>query len=230
MPGLSDQKFWPSYVDLMTSLFFVVFVLFIVSYRLYTKNIEEVKIKNEEIKVKAYEADKLEEIRKTISQLMNDTTLFIYEKENKRYRLALNIQFKRGKYNIVPYEVENYNETYPQIIKMGKELKIVFDSLIQKKNNDLKYKNISYLLVISGRASRDNYTMNYELSYNRALSLYKFWKSNDIVDIDSEIYQQIIDLQISGIGTGGIGRYSENEEERNRGFFIQILPKIGEFN
>lgn len=228
MKGLADQKFWPSYVDLMTSLFFVVLVLFIVSYRLYMKNIDEIKLINEEIRVKAYEADKLEEIRKTLSQLMNDSTLFVYEPEYKRYRLALNIQFKRGKFNITHFEVENYNETFTKVINIGEKLKKVLDELIIKKN-DIKFKNISYLLVISGRASIDPYPQNYELSYNRALSLYKFWKENDIVDIDSKTYQKIIDLQISGVGTGGLGRYTKSEEDKNRGFFIQIIPKIGEF-
>lgn len=228
MRGLGDNRFWPSYVDLMTSLFFVMLVLFIVSYKLYTNKLAEIEQKTEEIKVKASEAEKLEEIRKTISQLMNDSTLFIYESEFKRYRLALNIQFGPGRFTISRLDIENYDDTFQKVIDIGERLKKVLDELIIKKS-EASFKNISYLLVISGRASKDSYSRNYELSYNRALALYKFWKDNQILDIDSQEYQQIIDFQISGVGVGGLGRFKDEEEYRNRGFFIQILPKISEF-
>lgn len=227
MRNIGDNRFWPSYVDLMTSLFFVMLVLFIVSYKLYTNKLTEIQQKTDEIRIKASEAEKLEEIRKTISQLMNDSTLFIYESEFKRYRLALDIQFRPGRFSISHLDIDNYDDTFHKVIEIGERLKKVLDELIVKKSEE-SFKNISYLLVISGRASKDNYSRNYELSYNRALALYKFWKDNHILDIDSNQYQQIIDFQISGVGVGGLGRFKDDEEYRNRGFFIQILPKIGE--
>jgi len=31
------------------------------------------------------------------------------------------------------------------------------------------------VLIVEGQASKDNFTFNYELSYQRALSLMRFW-------------------------------------------------------
>lgn len=98
-------------------------------------------------------------------------------------------------------------------------------------------KDISYLMVISGSASRlkgDDEDQSSILSYNRALFLYKYWKENLGIDFDSPQYHEIIELQISGVGFGGIGRFNTpynvnnvSEEKKNQRFVISIAPKIG---
>ena len=80
----------------------------------------------------------------------------------------------------------------------------------------------------------DGYAQNYELSYERALSLVKFWSSNGIVfdDLPCEVI-------ISGSGTsskfriyperviGGDGFKKGNP--KNQRFVIHIIPKPGKF-
>ena len=103
------------------------------------------------------------------------------------------------------------------------------EALLDKKNEDAtkeRYKNISYTMIISGRASKDGpSSINYPLSYNRAYNLYLFWLK-EVCDFDSDKYREIIDLQIAGVGEGGIGRFKD--DTKNRSFFIQIIPKVGE--
>ena len=45
---------------------------------------------------------------------------------------------------------------------------------------NFEYPEIQYLLIIEGQASKDNYTQNYELSYERALALWKLWNADSI--------------------------------------------------
>jgi hypothetical protein len=76
--------------------------------------------------------------------------------------------------------------------------------------------------VIEGMASLDNYPLNYELSYKRALSLFRLWKSNGI-SFDPEVCE----IQISGSGTAGIREFFGKEEFKNQRFLIHIIPKMG---
>jgi hypothetical protein len=82
--------------------------------------------------------------------------------------------------------------------------------------------DIKYLIVIEGMASKDNYAENFELSYKRALSLYRFWIANDIL-----FNSEICEIQIAGSGTDGVREYSGRDERKNQQFLIHIVPKIG---
>lgn len=217
----NQSFFWPSYLDLMISLFFVVLVLFVGSYKLSQDRLKAV----DDLVI---EAQKARNIKTTIEQLMKEDAFFVYEPEHKRYQLNVDVQFKTGAYAIDYGKINNYYETKESLQEAGDKLHNIINSLlVNAENRPDTFGNISYLLVISGRASKDNFTGNYELSYLRALSLYKFWQQN-VADFDDPKYRQIIDLQIAGVGTGGVGRYTGAEEYKNKGFFIQIIPKVGE--
>ena len=104
----------------------------------------------------------------------------------------------------------------------------VVDNL-NKMKNDPRYKNmdITYLVVIEGMASKDNYYDNDALSYKRALSLYYLWKRNGISFEKSQC-----EVQISGSGVRGRGRFNADgrhpkDEVKNQRIMIQIVPKIG---
>jgi hypothetical protein len=71
-------------------------------------------------------------------------------------------------------------------------------------------------------SNNDKYPLNFELSYNRALSLYRLWKEEPIV-FDPEICE----IQIAGSGTDGLREFSGAEEFKNQQFLIHIVPKIG---
>lgn len=217
----------------MTALFAVVLVLFILSFKQFDEERKRFLVKQEEFK-------KIEEIKKNLEVLMDDKSFFIYEKDYKRYRLSQEIKFYKNKFEIDKNSIENYDITYNQLLQTGNKLKSVINTLKEKKDNDSSMKELSYLLIISGRSSDlpgDDRKFNYELSYRRAYSLYNFWIDN--IDFDNEEYHKLLDFQISGNGTGGIGRMSNRNESgqfepelemRNQSFLIQIIPKIGELD
>ena len=83
------------------------------------------------------------------------------------------------------------------------------------------HEEYQYLLIIEGQASLDSYSMNYQLSYERALSLMKFWNEKGLS------FGNNCEIQISGSGDGKIDTKSprEKEEAHNQRFLIHILPK-----
>lgn len=193
--------FWISYSDLMTSLFFVMLVLFVVTVG-YLKSI--VDATNEQL-------EKIQELQTAVQKL--PVEYFQYQPQYKRFKLNKQIQFDRGKSDIKT-EYDSY------LIEVGNSITKLIDDL----NNNEEYKkfDIKYLVVIEGMASKDKYSLNYELSYERALSLYKFWKINGIT-----FAPQACEIQISGSGIEGIREYSGNHEYKNQQFLIHIIPKMG---
>ncbi len=82
-------------------------------------------------------------------------------------------------------------------------------------------------LSFEGMASKNNYGLNFELSYERALSLYKLWKAK----ITGIIFNpRFCEIQIAGSGMEGIRQYSGDKEYINQQFLIQIIPKMGKIS
>lgn len=213
-----ESFFWVSYSDMMTSLFFIMLLLFLLS----TGGMYILKRKADADKQATQkELDKIDEIREAANQL--PTQYFILD-ENKRWSLKQEYapKFAAGDYNI-----RAKNDTTP-LLKVGEALMSVVDNLNRKKNDPEYNKlDISYLVVIEGMASKDKYYDNNRLSYSRALSLYDLWKTNEIDFENSQC-----EVQISGSGVRGLGRYnsdgSEPEKEAwNQRILIQIIPKLG---
>jgi hypothetical protein len=216
-----NDFFWPSFTDLMTSLFFIMLVLFVL------KKIElekQIKVAKNKVKI-------IETVEANLKPLKTDNELFTYEEDFNRFKLAFNVKFKANKHRILlDTDLENPIQTRAKIKNAGLKLKQVIDQLKKNKDNDSTLSNVSYIIVIAGYASKDLNTKtmvhNYNLSYLRALNLWAYWKYNVGVDFESPEYKGLIDLQIAGNGWGGVGR-SEQETENQR-FLIQIFPKIGE--
>lgn len=100
--------------------------------------------------------------------------------------------------------------------------KILQDFIIKTTQSN---PHIQYLLIIEGQASKDGYAYNYELSYQRALSLKKFWEDNGLNFNDKNC-----EVLICGSGDGrlsGTGLMRESKEVLNQRFLIHILPKPG---
>ena len=200
----SSNFFWVSFSDLMTSLFFVMMVLFVVSigYLQFQKKATERQL------------EKIEEIQTAVQQLPKK--YFSYQDKYKRFKLNKEIEFKKGS-NVINVNDNGY------LLDVGNSILQLVDSLY----NNEKYRDfdIKYQIVIEGMASKDNYQYNFELSYKRALSLYKLWKANDII-----FDPKICEIQIAGSGTDGVREYSGIEETRNQQFLIHIVPKIGKID
>jgi flagellar motor protein MotB len=203
MKSKESTFFWTSYTDLMTSLFFVMLALYVLTVATLRKK----QIATEK------ELQKIREVQEATKKL--PAQYFKYDESFKRYTLKEQIQFAA--------KSDKINESYNQyLFQLGANIKSLVNTLKAKKakynDNDIKY-----LLVIEGMASKDNYIENYQLSYLRALALYNFWKAGDqLPDPD------VCEIIISGSGTGGVGRFEGTDEYKNQRFLIQIIPKIGE--
>jgi hypothetical protein len=195
--------FWLSYSDLMTSLFFVMLVLFVLVYTMQNKMIGELGEKGREL-------DKIKEIEKTINNI--DTAYFKYDTENKKHILNMQFLFPRGSDDISSIIPDKRLD----LIKAGNIIKRLILKYPEKEN-------IKYLIVIEGQASKDNWPGNDDLSYHRAQSLIKFWEQNDI-GLNKLKSCEVI---IAGSGERGIPRTQPDIGNANQRFLITIVPKIG---
>ncbi|TDE04284.1 OmpA family protein [Flavobacterium sandaracinum] len=194
--------FWASYADLMTSLFFIMLVLFVLAVSMMKKK----AIANER------ELDKIKEIQNSVKEL--DAKYFSYQDEYKRFTLKEQIQFDPAKSDIK----EKYKK---YLLDVGENI----EALITRLQTQYKKNDIKYMIIIEGMASNDLYKDNDGLSYRRALSLLKLWENNNI-KFDSNFCE----LQVAGSGTRGVGRYTGKSERKNQQFLIQIIPKIGKID
>ena len=223
MKRTKSDFFWPSFSDLMTSLFFIMLVLYVLTYvQLKQRN----KVLENQLRI-------IKTVEANLQPLKNDKDLFEYEESYNRFKLAFDVKFQADKYAILKDgHLVNAAETRLKISEAGKKLKAVIDKLKLEKEKDPALSKVSYILVIAGYASKDfnprTMMHNYELSYFRALSLWSYWKDVEGIDFESPAYENLIDLQISGNGWGGVGRLPRNQESDNQRFLIQIFPKIGD--
>lgn len=221
----------------MTALFAVVLVLFVLSYYNLNKKKKELE---DLVKIKTEEAAILNKVKSNFKIFETEPGIFYFDTVYNRIQLKFQINFKTGYqfYHINKQDINgNFSQTKSNLDALGNKIKSIIDTFKRQKDTDPAMKDISYLMVISGSASRlkgDDEYQSSILSYNRALFLYKYWKENLGIDFDSPQYHEIIELQISGVGFGGIGRFNipynvnnVNEEKKNQRFVISIAPKIG---
>lgn len=210
----SDNKsfFWASYADLMTSLFFVMLTLFIVAIIALNRIIEEGDRVNDELRA---QIDKVNELNNATRELdANHSEYFQYYPEHKKHKLVVDVSFTLGDASMNNISVTTKND----LINTGHILQEFVNKTINSNPQ------IQYLLIIEGQASRDSYIRNYELSYERALSLKRFWEENEIV------FDKNCEVLICGSGDGrlsGTGLMREKTEKLNQRFLIHILPKPG---
>jgi hypothetical protein len=194
-----NNFFWISFADLMTSLFFLLLVLFGISIYQYRVTFKELEA--------------LKDIRKATQELPK--SYFQYDVKYKRYKLNREIQFDELS------DVINASDT-TFLKSVGKSV----ESKIDELNSNPKYKKrkIVYLIIIEGMSSRIRYDENFELSYKRAFSVYKLWKRT--LSNQSILFRpEICEIQISGSGEDGIREFSGVNEEKNQQILIHIIPK-----
>lgn len=217
MAEKKESFFWTSYSDLMTSLFFIMLTLFVLVIVLLHKRMEATEKQLEEIK-------KVEASTKELGRSRN----FAYKSEYKKYVLNVKCFFPATRYMLSDLQADTAS-----LHQAGAEIR---DFLDRNESNQ-------YLLIIEGQASRDSQALtdaNYDWSFQRALTLMKFWK--DICHIDFGVNCEI---QIAGSGdgrynfgyTGGEGtvrfrqldatlmRERGAKEIDNQRFVIHIIPK-----
>ncbi len=224
-----NNIFWISYSDLMTSLFFIMLVLFVVtigSLKIQMKDNEDIIKQNEkliaELKIRETalikEKDRLEKLlnlEKQFQPLIDDNS-FYYLPSCKKFIVKDLMGIEIFEPNMFAIKQEYIQTT----INAGNKIKDFLSSL-NKENPEL-----SYLLVIEGNMANtfdqkinkdENY--GYLTSYQRALSVYKLWLRNDI-----NFRNYNVEVMLCGSGFNGLCR--EALEDNNKRFSIQIIPKV----
>lgn len=214
-----ESFFWISYSDLMTSLFFIMLVLFVLV----------VALLHSRLKTTQTELNQIKQLNKSIEKI--DKQYFEYDSVFKRHTLK-NIQVEFPEYgfsmDMIPKDQQQ------QLIKAG--------NAIQKfmKHAQDSIPNAEYMLIIEGQSSRDYFGLepngtwkigaddknNDVLSYKRAFKLVEFWNKNGIT-FDSLPCEIIIS------GSGWRSRFREMPDKpgnkKNQRFVIHIIPKPGNF-
>ena len=207
MSNKKESFFWTSYSDLMTSLFFVMLVLFILT----------IALMHNKHKATAEQLKKVTELNNSIKQI--DTSYFVYDSTFKRHTLKdITIEFEKQSNNI--NDINRQNRL--RLLEAGRAIQT-----FMKKAQD-SIPGADYLLIVEGQSSKDGYVGNNVLSYERALSLVKYWKANGLSF-------EGLPCEIIISGSGQDSKFREPERingkinTRNQRFVIHIIPKPGNF-
>lgn len=212
-----QDSFWTSYADLMTSLFFVMLVLFVICMIYVGKANKKLGEQLSEAEDKNARYENILQLQEQFKVLSHSTSL-AYDDEKKMFYAKDFV----GIEIFLPDSDAIKSEYLELVDSVGSSLQHILMDLNSKKM-------FNYQLVIEGTAAipyskKINNTYNpdatypYELSYRRALALYRRWQKYHLRDYNTEII-------ISGSGFNGINRDQE-KEDNNKRFVIQIIPKV----
>ena len=199
MKRKKESYFWTSYSDLMTSLFFIMLVLFVLT----------VVLLNKRMQATVEELNSIKEITSSTQDLEGE--FFEFKSEYQKFILKVNCNFPIDKYTMESLSEINLS----QIKEAGEEINRFLE----------KHSKNQYLLIVEGQASYDNADLtwhNYELSFHRAISLITYWKENCELALHDNCEVQIAG---SGDGTYNINSMRDSIETMNQRFLIYIIPK-----
>ncbi len=205
----------------MTSLFFVMLVLFIIC-------LIKVGAANKELtealagaNAEKEQLERILQLDSLFAELSRNSTLE-YSEEKKMFYAKDFVGIEIFK----PNDTVIKDEYWGRVDSVGNDLEL----LLQKLNGKNQF---HYQMVIEGNAAihwdmlRDktfdpDHIKMYRLSYDRALALYNRWRikgKHDFRKYNTEVI-------IAGSGFNGNNRDTTNENNNKR-FVIQIIPKIG---
>lgn len=221
MRGKNRDSFWPSYVDVMTTLFAIMVVLFAVSYSRF-------RIKEDELRKLAEKYQEIKSIYEMVEKI--DSSFFEFNKEYVKHIFKIQVTYQMAEFSLNRLAADRYNKAEADSLRLriraaGEVIKATIDSLKQSKTAK---QDIKYLVVIEGQASKipfneSPWKNNNTLSYLRALNLHQFWKDEAGIDFSK---MEKCELVISGSGEEGVPRDSINDANNQR-FLIHIVPVIG---
>lgn len=244
MDGNNKGSFWPSYVDVMTTLFAITLILFAVSFSRF-------KIKETQLQDLVNEYQNIVNVYSTVNEIDN-THFFGYDSTYLKHLMTIDIQYQPKEYGMDKLEQDNVDpqsaeRIRKEVLDAGRIIHAKIDKLEMSIPDSLK-KNIKFLIVIEGQSSKvhfhvDDWKNNYTLSYLRAQSLNEFWKDNGI-DFENMPRCELI---VAGSGEGGKPRvlvdedslraqYPDKkafvdhwvkEESKNQRFLVHVVPIIG---
>lgn len=198
MARRKESFFWTSYSDLMTSLFFVMLVLFVlVIVLLHSRVVATEK-----------ELTAIKQVERSTEGLKKKGGYFIFNEEHQKYVLNFPVQF-----NVGDADFNNIDRVTKEKLKeAGRQIE---EFLLRNHEHQ-------YVMIIEGQASADGYPDNYGLSYKRAIGLMAYWTRTCHLR-----FGQNCEIQISGSGDGLLptNSWREKDQRRNQRFLIHILPK-----
>ena len=195
-----ESFFWTSYSDLMTSLFIIVLVLFVLV----------IVLLNNRMKATLMELENIKKVEASTRDLEGE--YFSYNKEYEKFILNIDCQFPVRKYDINLLD----KQTRDKLMEEGRQVKNFLENHSENQ----------YLVIVEGQASANSEAWteyNYNLSYQRALSLIKFWATNP----DVKFSEKNCELQIAGSGDGRLSAKTmrDSVNVKNQRFLIYIIPK-----
>ncbi|RRO12342.1 hypothetical protein [Flavobacteriaceae bacterium 14752] len=203
-----NDFFWVSFSDLMTTMFFVMLVLFVLT-------VVYLKVEQAKTVAKVEELEKIVQLEKQFEPLQKGGD-FHYLEECKKF-IAKDLM---GKEIFEPEKTVILEQYEGATIKVGRKLE-EFLVKLEKENPDF-----SYLLVLEGNMANSwdkrfskNSEYGFKTSYERALAVYNLWLANNI-----DFRKSNVEVLISGSGFNGLCR--EPVEDNNKRFSIQIIPKV----
>lgn len=212
MKARDNSFFWPSYADLMTSLFFVMLVLYVLT-------VAVLRAKQEGDKVDAEKFRKIQTIEQALRGLSGQ--YFAYDAGSKRFRLKVDANFPPNSADISQLSPTALDS----LLDAGRRLRDKAVDVI-RQNPD-----VNYMIVIEGNTQRNQNNfrqypdVGYKLSYERALALYNFWQRMGVR------FDKIPNCEVLLAGSGYFGKSRDTRNEVvNRRFTIQITTKVGKFN
>lgn len=202
MANKKESFFWTSYSDLMTSLFFIMMVLFVLVMVLLYKRMQVTQ-------------DKLDEIIR-IEQSTKDLSkqYFAYNEKYEKYVLKVQVFFPELK--------SDFNELSSTTRHQLKSAGMSVDSFL------LRHSDNQYLLIVEGQASKNGpqwMDRNYDLSFQRAKNLIKFWQNDCHLNFPNNVETQIAGSGDGRLNINSMREYGEQRERLNQRFLIHILPK-----
>ena len=167
MDGKNNGSFWPSYVDIMTTLFAITLVLFAVSFSRF-------KIKEKQLQLLVNEYEDIINVYSTVSSI-DSTEYFGYNDQYLKHLFTVDVEYQQKEYRIDKLKLDLLDKTAANnkrdsIISAGEHVKNTILKLENLKKSDENKNNIKFLVVIEGQSSRvkydiDDYRNNYTLSY-----------------------------------------------------------------
>jgi hypothetical protein len=228
----SKDYFWASYLDLMTSLFAVMLVLFVLSYKMF---LDKNKHNESELKDLAAQKAKLEaQIAKSKLVVKIENALLLFANANYFKLDNCNRTTLKTNENLFLSNEDKIIEKHkPSLENAGRELKQKIDTIISLD------KSVEYVIFIEGTAALNLNTGNkgdsvdiFNLSYRRSLALLDLWRNVGIITTEktpsnNNRYRYLLSGQeVLVAGSGYFGYCPDSNEDNNKRFVVQIIPKF----
>lgn len=225
----NNEAFWPSYVDIMTTLFTIMLVLFVVTYCRF-------KLREGQLEMLVNEYEDIIDVYSQVDSIDN-SGYYAYDPQYLKHTLTVSIAYQDKEYDIKDKLAEDLTDSVKadqireDIRQAGVLVQETIENLEEIGRNS---KNIKFLVIIEGQSSKipfndNDWQNNATLSFLRAEFLKKYW-TDPVSEGGCGLFQNTsendinskCEIIVAGSGEGGVPRYyytgeanpiSENPQE-----------------